>query len=68
MHELYSVDDVAMAINYGFPVGAKIGARSTIADVKRLDGAAQATMVTTVEIDGVDKPAAAIESVVRYVG
>jgi acyl dehydratase len=77
MHELYSVDGVAMAINYGFNkvrfispvrVGAKIRARSTIADVKRLDGAVQATMVTTVEIDGVEKPAAVIESVVRYVG
>jgi len=68
MHELYSVDGVAMAINFGFPVGAKVRARSTIADVKRLDGAAQATMAITVEIDGVDKPAPVIESLVRYVG
>jgi acyl dehydratase len=77
MHELYSVDGVAMAINYGLNkvrfispvrVGAKIRARCTLADVTRLDGAAQVVMVTTVEIDGVDKPAAVIESVVRYVG
>jgi acyl dehydratase len=77
MHALYTVDRVAMAINYGFnkvrfispvPVGAKIRARTTIAEVTRLEGAAQATMVTTVDIEGTDKPAAVIESIVRYVG
>lgn len=77
MHELYRVDDVAMAINYGFdkvrfitpvPVGAKVRARSTISSVTTLDNAAQATVVTTVEVDGAQKPAAVIESIVRYVG
>ena len=75
MHELYAVESVTMAINYGFnkvrfvhpvPVGAKVRARSTIADVTRIEAAAQATMVTTVEIEGVAKPAAVIESIVRY--
>ncbi|CAJ1499104.1 MaoC family dehydratase [[Mycobacterium] burgundiense] len=77
MHELYRVDGVKMAINYGFnkvrfispvPVGAKVRARARIEKAERLDAAVQATMVTTVEIEGVDKPAAVIESVVRYVG
>ncbi|CAJ1581023.1 MaoC family dehydratase [[Mycobacterium] wendilense] len=77
MQELYRVDGVRMAINYGFnkvrfvspvPVGAKVRARARLEKVERLDSAVQATMVTTVEIEGVDKPAAAIESVVRYVG
>lgn len=77
MQELYRVDGVTMAINYGFnkvrfvspvPVGAKVRARARLEKVERLDSAVQATMVTTVEIEGVDKPAAAIESVVRYVG
>jgi acyl dehydratase len=77
MHELYTVENVAMAINYGFNkvrfispvrVGAKIRARSVIAEVTRLDSAVQATLATTIEIDGVDKPAAVIESIVRYVG
>ena len=50
------------------PVGAKIRARSTIADIARIESAVQATMVTTVEIEGVAKPAATIESIVRYIG
>jgi hypothetical protein len=32
-----------------------------------LDGAVQATLVTTVEIDDAPRPAAVIESIVRYV-
>jgi acyl dehydratase len=77
MHELYRVDNVAMAINYGFDkvrfitpvrVGAKVRARSEVAKVARLDSAVQATLVTTIEVDGSDKPAAVIESIVRYVG
>lgn len=77
MHELYRVDNVAMAINYGFnkvrfitpvPVGAKVRAASVITGVDTLDGAVQATLVTTVEVDGAAKPAAVIESIVRYVG
>lgn len=77
MHELYRVDNVAMAINYGFnkvrfitpvPVGAKVRASSLISQVDKLDGAVQATLVTTIEVEGADKPAAVIESIVRYVG
>jgi acyl dehydratase len=76
MHELYRVDNIAMAINYGFNmvrfmtpvrVGAKVRAGSEIADVSTLNGAVEATMVTNVEIEGSDKPAAVIESIVRYV-
>ncbi len=76
MHELYTVDNVAMAINYGFDkvrfitpvrVGAKVRARSEIANVQKLDGAVRATMVTTIEVEGSQKPAAVIESIIRYV-
>ena len=51
MHELYRVDNIAMAINYGFnkvrfitpvPVGAKVRASSVITGVDKLDGAVQA--------------------------
>jgi acyl dehydratase len=77
MHELYTVNNVAMAINYGFNkvrfitpvrVGAKVRARSEIAKVQKLDGAVQATLVTTIEVEGLQKPAAVIESIIRYVG
>ena len=51
-HQLYTVDNIAMAINYGYNkvrfitpvrVGAKIRARAEIAKVDQLDGAVQAT-------------------------
>ena len=76
-HQLYTVDNIAMAINYGYnkvrfitpvKVGAKIRARAEIAKVDQLDGAVQATVTTTVEIDGSDKPAAVAESIVRFIG
>jgi acyl dehydratase len=76
MHELYTVDNVAMAINYGFNkvrfitpvrVGAKVRARSQVTKVAKADRAVQATLVTTIEVEGSEKPAAVIESIVRYV-
>jgi acyl dehydratase len=76
-HQLYTVDNIAMAVNYGYNkvrfitpvrVGVKIRARAQIAKVDRLDGAVQATVTVTVEIDGSDKPAAVAESIVRFIG
>ncbi|OKH79557.1 MaoC family dehydratase [Mycolicibacterium sp.] len=76
-HQMYRVDNIAMAINYGYNkvrfitpvrVGAKIRARAQVSEVARLDGAVQATMPVTVEIDGSDKPAAVAESIVRFIG
>ncbi len=76
-HHLYSVGNVAMAINYGYNkvrfitpvrVGAKLRARAEIAAVAQLDNAVQATLSTTVEIEGSDKPAAVAESIVRFLG
>ena len=76
MHQLYEVDNVTMAVNYGFnkvrfispvAVGKRIRATATITDVTSLEGAVQATLTTAVEIEGAGKPAAVIESIVRYV-
>ena len=76
-HQLYTVDNVAMAINYGFNkvrfitpvrVGAKIRARAEIAKVDQLDGAVQATVAITVEIEGSEKPAAVAEFIARFIG
>ena len=76
-HQLYSVDNVAMAINYGYNkvrfitpvrVGARLRARAEISSVTRLDSAVQATLTTTVEVDGSEKPAAVAESIVRFIG
>jgi acyl dehydratase len=77
MHQLYTVDNIAMAINYGYnkvrfitpvPVGAKLRARAEISKIDKLDGGVQATMTTTVEIEGSEKPAAVAESIVRFLG
>jgi acyl dehydratase len=66
-----------MAINYGYnkvrfitpvPVGAKLRARAEISKIDKLDGGVQATMTTTVEIEGSEKPAAVAESIVRFLG
>lgn len=75
--QLYRVDNVKMAINYGYnkvrfinpvKVGAKLRARTEISKVDRLEGAVQATMTITVEIEGAEKPAAVVESIVRIMG
>ncbi|KUI04733.1 MaoC family dehydratase [Mycobacterium sp. IS-3022] len=75
-HQLYTVGNVAMAINYGYnkvrfitpvKVGAKIRARAELTKIDQLDGAVQSTMTTTVEIDGSEKPAAVAESIVRFI-
>jgi acyl dehydratase len=75
MHQLYTVDNITMAINYGYNkvrfitpvrVGAKVRARAEISKVDQLEGAVQATMTTTVEIDGSEKPAAVAESIARF--
>ena len=75
--QMYTVDNIAMAINYGYNkvrfitpvrVGSKIRARAEIAKVDQLEGAVQATLTTTVEIEGSDKPAAVAESIARFIG
>jgi acyl dehydratase len=71
--QMYTVDNIAMAINYGynkvrFITPVKIRARAEVTKVDQLDGAVQATLTTTVEIEGSDKPAAVAESIVRFIG
>ncbi|MDT5325575.1 MAG: hypothetical protein QOF25_2727 [Mycobacterium sp.] len=76
-HQLYRVDNIALAVNYGYnkvrfinpvKVGAKLRARGELTSVNQLDGAVQATTTITVEIEGSDKPAAVAESIIRYIG
>ncbi|WP_370501387.1 MaoC family dehydratase [Mycolicibacterium sp. jd] len=75
MHDLYRVDNVAMAINYGFnkvrfitpvPVGSRLRAATKVTAVTEVTGGVQATLATTIEVEGSDKPAAVVESVIRY--
>ena len=66
---------MALAVNYGYDkvrfitpvkVGAKIRARGEVIAINRLDGAVQATTKITIEIEDAAKPAAVVESIVRY--
>jgi acyl dehydratase len=77
MQEMYRVDNIAMAINYGYNkvrfitpvrVGARLRARAVIDTVSKTDGAVQAAVAITVEVDGSGKPAAVAEAIVRYLG
>ena len=76
-HQMYTVNGIKLAINYGLnkvrfpapvPVGSRVRAKSSLVKVEDLgDGAVQATVSTTVEVEGSDKPACVAESVVRYI-
>ncbi|OBI93675.1 dehydratase [Mycobacterium alsense] len=76
-HEIYTVKGIKLAINYGLnkvrfpapvPVGSRVRVQSSLVSVDDLgDGAVQATMSTTVEIEGSAKPACVAESIVRYI-
>ena len=76
-HDIYSVKGVKLGINYGlnkvrFPspvrVGSRVRATTTLLGLENIGtDAVQATMSTTVEIEGAAKPACVAEHVVRYV-
>lgn len=72
----FRVENVKLAINYGLnkvrflsavPVDSRIGVRSQLADATAKGDAVDLTVVHTIEIDGVDKPAAVAEMIVRVV-
>jgi acyl dehydratase len=76
MQQMYRVDNVAMGINYGYNkvrfitpvrVGARVRARAVIDSITKVDGAVQAVVVTTVEVEGLGKPAAVAEAIARYI-
>lgn len=76
-HAMYTVSGIKLAVNYGLnkvrfpapvPVGSKIRAHSSLVGVEDLgDGVVQATLSTTVEIEGSAKPACVAESITRYI-
>ncbi|WP_322858364.1 MaoC family dehydratase [Mycobacterium europaeum] len=76
-HQIYTVNGIKLAINYGLnkvrfpapvPVGSRVRAQTSLVGVDDVgNGAVQATMSTTVEIEGSPKPACVAESIVRYI-
>ncbi|KRA37795.1 MULTISPECIES: MaoC family dehydratase [unclassified Nocardioides] len=76
LNQLYRVDNVRMAVNYGLdkvrfmapvPVGSKIRLTARVLSVTVLEGAVQSTFESTFEIEGSEKPAAVVHSIVRYI-
>lgn len=74
--QLYRVENVTMRINYGLdkvpfvaPVGAgaRVRLTATVLSVAPTAGAAKATFGSIIEIEGSAKPAASVESIVRFV-
>ncbi len=77
LNQLYRVDNVTMVVNYGLEkvrfmapvrVNSKIRATARVLTVTPLEGAIQAVVKTTFEIEGSEKPTAVVQSVVRYIG
>ena len=74
--DTFRLENAKLAINYGLnkvrfltpvAVGSRIRVRSELADIKVQDNTADLTVRHTVEIDGVSKPAAVAEMIVRAV-
>ena len=72
----FRFENVKLAINYGLnkvrfltpvTVGSRIRVRSELAEVTAKDNSADLTVRHTIEIDGVDKPAAVADMIVRAV-
>lgn len=72
----FRIQNAKLVINYGLnkvrflnavPVDSRIRVRSELVDVKATDSTADLTVRHTVEIDGVDKPAAVAEMIARAV-
>jgi acyl dehydratase len=74
----FRLENVKLAINYGLnkvrfltpvPVGSRVRTRSELVDVATKPGSdsADLTVKHTIEIDGIDKPAAVAEMIVRAV-
>ncbi len=75
--EVYSVDGVRMAINYGvnkvrfpapLPVGSRVRAGVELAELSDVERGVQLIMRVTVEVEGQPKPCCVAETVVRLYG
>lgn len=74
MQQLYTVENVRMGINYGLnkvrfpspvPVGRRVRASCVLTDVREGDGFVESIVTSTIEVEGVEKPACVAESVGR---
>jgi acyl dehydratase len=73
-YEMFSVDNVAFGINYGYekirfpapvPVDSKVRMRAELLSVDDIPGGVQFKVKQTYEIDGAEKPACVAEALAR---
>jgi acyl dehydratase len=73
-YEMFSVDNVAFGINYGYekirfpapvPVDSKVRMRAELLSVDDIPGGAQFKVKQTYEIEGAEKPACVAEALAR---
>lgn len=73
--QIFAVSGVKMGVNYGcgkvrfpspVPVGAKLRAGATLANVEEVPGGAQVTLDVTFETEGSTKPSCVAEVIFRY--
>lgn len=74
--QLIRVDNISMGINYGYNkvrfvnpvrVGSRLRARGEVIDVANKPESVDVTILTTVDIEGAEKPACVAESITRYI-
>ena len=75
LYEIFSMEDVPLALNYGFnkvrfisplPVNSRVRMRALLKSVEDKDGGVVVTIGETFEREGQDKPICVAESVVLY--
>jgi len=76
-YEMFSVDNVAFGINYGYekirfpspvPVDSKVRMRAELLSVDEIPGGVQFKVKQTYEIEGGEKPACVAEALARVYG
>jgi acyl dehydratase len=76
-YEMFSVDNVAFGINYGYerirfpapvPVDSKVRMRAELLSVDDIPGGVQFKVKQTYEIEGGEKPACVAEAIARVYG
>jgi acyl dehydratase len=75
LDEIMEVSSVAMLVNYGLnklrfpapvPVGSKVRAGASVAEVEDVAGGVQVILAVTFEVEGATKPVCVAEVVFRY--
>jgi acyl dehydratase len=75
LYEIFSMEDVPLALNYGFdkvrfispvPVGSRVRMHATLTAVEDAGGGVRARVMQTFEREGHERPVCVAESVVMY--